>query len=322
MYSEVLQSIIKSSIIRHAHHKRETMIGLFRHKFMSYVLLAFILFGKAHHNAVVAFTFSTPTPTCMIIRSHMRPSCFRYASYNFHEIDTNYHADFTALKASSSNSSSSINSSRRNDDIYLDTSSSRKNNVDVLILRASSALRRSSWFSWWAQIILTVVSSVTLIFAKSVLENSGSAMAKSGGLFLFAGTGIVLSIFSIFWTWGRRRLGRRLVRRSTSRIVSANIIRRAASIGVVLNLLGIFFTILGAEQIIGTLATKVLALQGVVPFGQPGNSLSAAPTLQPLDILIVQANTNTLFSHFVSLVCTLYLNRWIDRLDPPSDDDM
>ena len=289
---------------------------------MSYVLLAFIFFGKAHHNAVVAFTFSTPT--CRIIRSHMRPSCFRHASSNFREIDTYYHADFTALKASSSSSSSSssINSSRRNDDIYLDTSSSRTNNVDVLILRASSALRRSSWFSWWAQIILTVVSSVTLIFAKSVLENSGSAMSKSGGLFLFAGTGIVLSILSIFWTWGRRRLGRRLVRRSTSRIVSANIIRRAASIGVVLNLLGIFFTILGAEQIIGTLATKVLALQGVVPFGQPGSSLSAAPTLQPLDILIVQANTNTLFSHFVSLVCTLYLNRWIDRLDPPSDDDM
>jgi len=251
----------------------------------------------------------------------MRPSCFRYASYNFHEMDTYYHADFTALKASSS-SSSSINSSRRNDDMYLDTSSSRKNNVDELILRTSSALRRSSWFSWWAQIILTVVSSVTLIFAKSVLENSGSAMAKSGGLFLFAGTGIVLSVLSIFWTWGRRRLGRRLVRRSTSRIVSANIIRRAAAIGVALNLLGIFFTILGAEQIIGTLATKVLALQGVVPFGQPGSSLSAAPTLQPLDILIVQANTNTLFSHFVSLVCTLYLNRWIDRLDPPSDDDM
>jgi len=79
-------------------------------------------------------------------------------------------------------------------------------------------------------------------------------------------------------------------------------------------------TLLGAEQIIGTLAAKVLSMQGLVPLGQAGTT-SVAPTLQPLDILIVQANTNTLLSHFISLVCSLYLNKWIDQLDPPSEEE-
>ena len=192
--------------------------------------------------------------------------------------------------------------------------------VDELIVKASQGLRRSSWFSWWSQVILTVISSITLLFATSVLQSSGAVQRRGGGFFL-AGSGIALSFLSIIWTWGGRRLGRRLVRRSLSRVTSANIIRRAVKIGVFVNVAGMLVTLLGAEQIIGTLAAKVLSMQGLVPLGQGGIGGTGAPTLQPLDILIVQANTNTLFSHFISLVCTLYLNKWIDQLDPPSEED-
>ena len=47
-------------------------------------------------------------------------------------------------------------------------------------------------------------------------------------------------------------------------------------------------------------------------------------TLQPLDVLVVQANTNILSSHFVSLACLLWLSRMVDQLDPPSleEDDI
>jgi hypothetical protein len=40
--------------------------------------------------------------------------------------------------------------------------------------------------------------------------------------------------------------------------------------------------------------------------------------LQPLDILVVQANNNTIFSHFCSLAAYLFLGRSISQLDPPS----
>jgi Protein of unknown function (DUF3611) len=77
-------------------------------------------------------------------------------------------------------------------------------------------------------------------------------------------------------------------------------------------------TIVGAEQIVGSLAIKVLTTASyrasVLDAASPGG------LLQPLDILIVQANTNTLFSHFCGLISLLYLTRKVGQLDPPSQD--
>ena len=184
-----------------------------------------------------------------------------------------------------------------------------------------------------------------------------SSSARVLGKFVLPGAGIALSSLSIVWTWGQRRLARRLVRqlgrngnnnssinnsinnnnssnnskkkknKSTNIIQSkvnvANLLRRTIRVGCILNLLGLLTSIAGAQVIVGTLAAKsmqvfVAAGSGVVVGG--GGGLQA---LQPLDVLIVQANTNILSSHFVSLVCLLYLTRIIDALDPPSleDDD-
>ncbi len=105
-------------------------------------------------------------------------------------------------------------------------------------------------------------------------------------------------------------------------------IRRAIVIGVTLNLLGMLVTLIGAEQIVGLLAAKVLTMQGITPFqasfglGLGGGSGGlGAQSVQPLDVLIVQANTNTLLSHFLSLVGCLVLTRSVHVLDPPSVED-
>jgi len=106
-----------------------------------------------------------------------------------------------------------------------------------------------------------------------------------------------------------------------SRIQVAQSLRKVIRVGTYLNLLGMLVTLIGAEQIIGLLAARVLTTastantMGVVVS-------SAAQVLQPLDILIVQANTNTLLSHFVSLVCTLYLTYSVHNLDPPSTEQI
>jgi len=101
-------------------------------------------------------------------------------------------------------------------------------------------------------------------------------------------------------------------------------IRRAIVIGTTLNILGMLITLIGAEQIVGLLAAKVLTMQGVSPFltgNVAGGGAISAQTVQPLDVLIVQANTNTLLSHFISLVCGLILTRSVHALDPPSVED-
>jgi hypothetical protein len=98
-------------------------------------------------------------------------------------------------------------------------------------------------------------------------------------------------------------------------------IRRTITIGSSLNLFGMLITLIGALQIVGLLASKLLTMQGVTPLVGLSAASVSAQTLQPLDILIVQANTNTLLSHFISLVCCLVMTRSIDRLDPPSMED-
>lgn len=185
---------------------------------------------------------------------------------------------------------------------------------DYLVLNTSKTLSRFSWLSWWSQSILTVISSITLIFARNVVRASSSS--KGGDGLLLAGTAIIFSFISIFWTWATARLGKRLTNRQASRILSANLIRRAIKVGVTCNLVGIATAILGAGQIVGSLAIKALSQQGVVAAAER----ATVQTLQPLDILIVQGNLNTILSHFSSLSALLFLTRLVSKLDPPSEE--
>eukprot|EP00980_Cylindrotheca_fusiformis_P006430 scaffold1375_cov137-Cylindrotheca_fusiformis.AAC.19 len=184
--------------------------------------------------------------------------------------------------------------------------------IDPVVKKTSSLTRSLSWFSWWSQLILTTVAAVTLVFSRNVIKQSRPSGSSTLPNFLLAGGGIACSCVSIFWTWASRRLGRRLVRKPTSRVQCANMLRKTVDVGVAINLIGMLITIVGAEQIVGSLAIKVLTT--------PRNALAteSSSLLQPLDILVVQANTNTLFSHFTSLVALLYLSRQLKKLDPPS----
>ena len=89
--------------------------------------------------------------------------------------------------------------------------------------------------------------------------------------------------------------------------------------GVTINLIGLLTSVLGAQYIVGTLVAK--SMSNLAGFGGGIGGLVAGQTLQPLDVLVVQANTNVLSSHFVSLACLLWLSRSVDLLDPPSLED-
>lgn len=190
--------------------------------------------------------------------------------------------------------------------------------IDPLVLKASQKLTAAGWLSWWSQLILTVISSVTFIFARNVLQSQTTSPIEFGRIaskFILPGVGIVTSIMSIIWTWGGRRLAKRFVRRNTSQVEAANLLRRVITVGCTLNLIGLLTSLLGAQYIVGTLVAK--AMQNVVGLGANMGAISSQ-TLQPLDVLVVQANTNVLTSHFVSLACLLWLTRMVDLLDPPS----
>jgi hypothetical protein len=101
-------------------------------------------------------------------------------------------------------------------------------------------------------------------------------------------------------------------------------LRRAVRVGVAVNLAGLLLNLLAAEQITGVLAVRVLTRPSAAAGGlsyQSALLAASAEGLQPLDVLVVQANTNSLLSHFCSLASLLSLTDSIDRLDPPSTED-
>lgn len=196
---------------------------------------------------------------------------------------------------------------------------SDEDKVDALVELVSLRMRRVAFLSWWAQVILTAVSGVTLLFTRNVLKLESNPASKALLIpnYFLAGSSISLSLASIFWTWATRRLSRRLLRKPTTRIQAANMLRKSITVGTGLNLMGMALAIFGAEQIVGGLAIKVLTTSTSAPTVYAAGA-QATNLLQPLDILVVQANTNTLFSHFCSVVAYLFLGRSIGQLDPPS----
>jgi len=188
--------------------------------------------------------------------------------------------------------------------------------VSPVLQNTSRLLRRVSWISWWSQVILTTVSTVILTFARRAGNRSN---------WLLSGLGVTVSGLSIFWTWGNgARLSRRLIRRPVPNFKAAVMLRRAIRVGVTLNLVGLLVHLWSAQEIVGSLALKVLTTPAIartaVMYG--GNAGSPEGYLEPLDVLVVQANTNSLLSHFCSMVCLLYMTRKLALLDPPSTSEI
>ncbi|CAM9294804.1 unnamed protein product, partial [Phaeothamnion confervicola] len=195
-----------------------------------------------------------------------------------------------------------------------DQDGSRARAIRTRLRNSSSLFRSVSWVAWWAQVITSTVSAVILLFSNSITDRQARASFLSNGV-LLAGAGLTLSAVSIFWTYGyivraRRWSSRRLqlpqqpdklpeIRRQTI---------RSLRVGVYINLLGMLVTLLGAEQIVGTLVAKGFQpFSGPVVAGSVGAAQLSASQFRALDIFIVQANTNTLLSHFAGLCNALFL---------------
>lgn len=117
-------------------------------------------------------------------------------------------------------------------------------------------------------------------------------------------TGLACALASTLWTLSYARLGRRLGRKpETLASEASDSAMGIAKFGVTLNLVGMAMCILSAFAITGTLAAKSLTMSQAATLGV------AASPVQAIDILVVQANTNTLAAHFASLCSCLRLRR-------------
>ena len=165
---------------------------------------------------------------------------------------------------------------------------------------------RTNWISWWFQIILSVISGVILTFANTVRKGGGIQSLWGSG-FAFSTIGVILSFVNAIWTWNFTRLSRRISLKKIDDIKIKPTIIKYCQISVFLSLIGMLITLIGAEQIVGTLASKVLSVNSGFAVPMLSSGLTSPNTLQALDIFLVQANTNVLVAHFVPLLTNIWL---------------
>jgi hypothetical protein len=182
--------------------------------------------------------------------------------------------------------------------------------VSPNVLRVVLAFRRWGWASFWTQVVLCVVSSLVLlqlILLKAPPTNTptgaDSNPATLPGL-SFAWAGIAVLGASIFWNFRYTQMAKKL--RSPDRPTKSQTVFQI-KIGIIINLVGMLITLVGAASIVGALTLR--SQQGV--FAGAGNFNL---TIQPLDFQIIQASFNIIFAHFVGLVASLWLlNKATDK---------
>ncbi|NMF58521.1 DUF3611 family protein [Pseudanabaena yagii] len=194
----------------------------------------------------------------------------------------------------------------------LKSAKKEEDNSDVSpnVLRVVLAFRRWGWVSFWTQVVLCVVSALVLlqlVLLKAPTTNTptgaDSNPATLPGL-SFAWAGIAVLGASIFWNFRYTQMAKKL--RSPDRPTKSQTVFQI-KIGIIINLLGMLITLIGAASIVGALTLR--SQQGV--FAGAGNFNL---TIQPLDFQIIQASFNIIFAHFVGLVTSLWLlNRATDK---------
>lgn len=174
------------------------------------------------------------------------------------------------------------------------------------VRRIAGAFRLFGWISFWVQIVLAVVAAGILLIASVSPRTEANNPGTGAGLFL-AVCGLIALFLGAYWGFRYTRLSRRLKYADAGTRPKPKDAMQTIRSGLVINSIGMFLTLLGAEATIGALFVKSLS--------QLGGGIALDPTryIQPLDIFIVQANIHTIVAHFVGLIGSLLLFRSVNR---------
>ena len=184
------------------------------------------------------------------------------------------------------------------------------------VRRIVGSLRVVGNVSLWSQGVLAVVATLSLIFSSAVLtleNNTGPDVARdnpgAGVGFLFAAIALLLLYAGTFWAFRYTRISRQLRSRDGKERPKPGAVIRALKLGLILNLVGTFSSLLGDGAWTGALMAKAFA-QGPGQFGVPQ---AITQTIQGLDILVLQSIVIIQLAHFIGLVASLWLVQSMGR---------
>ena len=178
------------------------------------------------------------------------------------------------------------------------------------VKKISFNLQRWGFWSFWLQLVLGIIAAVTLLFSTPVLFDTERAdPANQGNQFgiFCAFLGIMLLTGAIVISFRYGRIGRRIIDRDPARRPKKSDTLQLVRIGLILNLVGMLFALLGAEALVGLTLAKALRVSPQLIGARPQDYVNS------FDMLIIQANTNTIAAHFAGIVTSLVLLNRIAR---------
>ena len=171
--------------------------------------------------------------------------------------------------------------------------------------------RLTGWISFWTQLVLGVVSTLVLLFASLSRDVSPTNQNSAGtGLgIVFAVSGVVTLGLGVYLAFRYTRIAKRLQSsNANNRPRKADTIQ-IVRLALIVNLVGMLLSILGAQAIAGILLLRSLSL----PQGLGAALYNPNQIIRPVDIFVVQANTNTVAAHFAGILCSLWLLNRVNR---------
>ncbi|MBD2345076.1 DUF3611 family protein [Anabaena subtropica] len=174
----------------------------------------------------------------------------------------------------------------------------------------AQTFRLTGWISFWIQLVLGVISGIIVLLFGIFSQRAGSPNNNPGtgfGVFL-AICGLVVLGGGIYLAFRYTRIGNKLLSSNPSnrprKVETVQVLR----LGLWINLGGTLVTLLGAQAIVGTLVARSISPQAVTT-----QLFDPTRIISGLDMLVVQANINTVSAHFSGLVASLWLLNRINK---------
>jgi hypothetical protein len=188
---------------------------------------------------------------------------------------------------------------------------SSSSSASATALHAASILRRISRISFWSQIVLGVISAVLLLIASASYFGLKQRTQGIEVGILCAFGGVILLAAGIIFALRYGRMAKAMVSADASRRPKKSETLQLIRTGLIMNLGGMFLSILGAQALAGIVLLKILTLpQGSVAFG----TQNLSQFVNPVDLIIVQANTNSIMAHFAGIATSLWLLQRLTNL--------
>lgn len=173
--------------------------------------------------------------------------------------------------------------------------------------RVAQALRWAGLVGFWIQLVLGVVSSVTLALA---IVNQNERSSPGIGFSLFCAVcGLICLVVGICIAFRYGKMASKFSQPKAPLPKRSNTIKTIKT-AIITSIVGTILTILGGATITGIVLSKTLAFDPAKFFGGQNNP----EFVNSLDVFIIQACFSVILAHCMGLLSSLWVYNQIENL--------